>query len=232
MSVPKKKMQVVENKLTPPELRRRIQALSGTIGQQYRELANHLDEVLTRRLFADWGFESFNRYLTDEVKISVRGGYYSIQVARRLREAGVTDAEAKDVPWTGLKEVANVIDPANKAKWLAAAKQTPTRELAQQVRRETGGEVRHAVHFSLAEDQYENWERALKKARKATGSDKVPWLVDCICMAFNSEGFDERGEALSHWLKEIERVYGVEVQIVQPVTAVPKAKKGARRVGT
>lgn len=216
-------------RLAPPELRKRIRVLSESIGQQYRELARHLDEVLTRKLYADWGFESFNQYLIDEVKISVRGGYYSIQVARRLREAGVTEAEAEKVSWSNLKEVATVIDKTNKKKWLAEARTTPARELAQKVRKESGGEIRHAIHFTLAEVQNDNWERALAKAKKMTGSDKIPWLVDILAMEFNAGGFDERGEALSHWIKELERVYNVKVLLVDK--NLPNAEKVLKELG-
>jgi hypothetical protein len=67
------------------------------------------------------------------------------------------------------------------------------------------------LRIPLYKDQWENVQVALKKAEKITGSDKQPWLLDCIALAFNSEAFSTKEESLEVLCKRIERVFGVDI---------------------
>jgi len=63
----------------------------------------------------------------------------------------------------------------------------------------------------LFKDQWENAQIALKKAETVTGSKKLPWLMDCIFMAFNAEGFSKKEQALDEMCRRIERVFSVDI---------------------
>jgi hypothetical protein len=67
------------------------------------------------------------------------------------------------------------------------------------------------LSIPLYKDQWENAQLALKKAQNITGSDKKPWLMDCIFTAFLSEGFSTKEEALEVMCQRIERAFSVNL---------------------
>lgn len=67
------------------------------------------------------------------------------------------------------------------------------------------------LSIPLYKDQWENAQLALKKAQNITGSDKKPWLLDCIFTAFLSEGFSTKEEALEIMCQRIERAFSVNI---------------------
>lgn len=69
----------------------------------------------------------------------------------------------------------------------------------------------YTEHISLYKDQYETEQLALQKAKNITGSDKRPWLFDCIFTSFLSEGFSTKEDALEAMCQRIERVFSVRI---------------------
>ena len=76
----------------------------------------------------------------------------------------------------------------------------------------------YTLRIPLYKDQWENVQVALKKAERITGSDKQPWLLDCIALAFNSEAFSTKEESLEVLCKRIERVFGVDIIALHSTT--------------
>lgn len=76
---------------------------------------------------------------------------------------------------------------------------------------EMPGDDMFTLRVTLMKDQWENAQIALKKAKTITGSEKLPWLLDCIFMAFNSEGFSKKEQALDEMCRRIERVFNVDI---------------------
>jgi len=67
------------------------------------------------------------------------------------------------------------------------------------------------LHVPLYKDQWANAQLALKKAENVTGSDKIPWLMDCIFTNFLSEGFSTKEQALEVMCQRIERAFSVKL---------------------
>jgi hypothetical protein len=77
--------------------------------------------------------------------------------------------------------------------------------------KQTAPEEVQIFRVGLFKDQWENLQVALKKAEAITGSDKTPWLLDCICLSFNSEAFTDKDGGLDEVCRRVERVFGVKL---------------------
>lgn len=80
--------------------------------------------------------------------------------------------------------------------------------------KQTGVPEVFTFRVGLFADQHNNWTAALDKAKRITGSDKVPHLVDCIALAFNSEVFEEKTTAVEVLLQRVERAFGIKILAV------------------
>lgn len=76
---------------------------------------------------------------------------------------------------------------------------------------QTAPEEVYNLHVPLYKPQWENAQLALKKAENITGSDKMPWLMDCIFTSFLSEGFSTKEQALETLCQRIEQVFSVRI---------------------
>jgi len=72
-------------------------------------------------------------------------------------------------------------------------------------------EVIHMFRCGLPEPMWNVWQNAMQKAREITGSDKEPWLMECIAQAFLAECLNGREDLLNTLLSRVEEAYGVKV---------------------
>jgi len=207
--------------MTPGQIREKVKELSGEIGKRYAEIGEFLLEISDRALYKDWGYDNLDDYMVSEVKIAARTGYYAMSVVKNFKQAGVPTSAWLGIDWTKAREVSRVVTKENANKLLERAKKADVRTLEVEVRdiqnqrREEVGkeplEKFYTVKLFLAEQQYNNWNRAMESAHKATGSSKPAFWADCMAMEFLARGFDERGDALQYWISELERVYNVKL---------------------
>jgi hypothetical protein len=75
----------------------------------------------------------------------------------------------------------------------------------------TPKEVIHMFRAGLPEPIWNVWQNALQKAKEITGSDKEPWLMECIAQAFLAECLTGREDLLNTLLSRIETAYEVKI---------------------
>lgn len=191
-------------------------------------------------VYRNWGFQDFDEYCERELGFRARKGYYLMGAYRQIDRGKLPKDTIKRLGWSKAALLAplaesGVIDENNGEKWVekvADKSSTEVRAMVKHARDKSSGNARggsssssssrattgstspeELYHFkvSLFKDQHENLQTALAKAKTITGSDKMPWLVDCIAMAFNSECYSEHTDALDETLKRVERVFGVKL---------------------
>jgi len=191
-------------------------------------------------VYKNWGFQDFDEYCERELGFRARKGYYLMGAYRQIDRGKLPKDTIKRLDWSKAALLAplaesGVIDENNGEKWVekvADKSSTEVRAMVKHAKDKSSGGARggsssasssratagatspeELYHFkvSLFKDQYENLQTAIAKARTITGSDKMPWIIDCIAMAFNSECYSEQSDALDETLKRVERVFGVKL---------------------
>jgi hypothetical protein len=153
------------------------------------------DGIITKQNVGKW-LKKIEDKNFDEVRQIAHLAQIKAQERRKDRE----DAEARKAPKAG-------VDAGSKATKAKSKVSKTTTTVSEQV----SPEEIYNLHVPLFKDQWENAQIALKKAEVITGSHKLPWLMDCIFMAFNAEGFNKREQALDEMCRRIERVFSVDI---------------------
>ena len=76
-------------------------------------------------------------------------------------------------------------------------------------------ETVHVFRVGLPTEQWNVWQNALQKAKEITGSDKDPWLMECIAQSFLAECLNGREDLLETLLSRIETAYAVKILAVR-----------------
>jgi len=187
-------------------------------------------------VYRSWGFQTFAAYCEQELGFKERKANHLALIYAQTEEGPFPKKWAEQVGWSKMSLLAplaakGIITEGNVKPWMERVEKSSfadLTEIAKKARekaekkkakqegleipsREEVPESIHVIRIPLYDDQWENWNIALDKARKITGSDKLPWLIDCIAMAFNSEGFDTRKEGLDEVCRRVERVFRVKL---------------------
>lgn len=200
--------------LDPNELRKRIKAVAEEMQGSEMNLALLLEQASIRKLYKDWGYDSFEEYVSDDLGMDGRKCYYLISIVEQFRKSNTPIEVLERIGWTKSRAIAPMLTGPDGPKWVERAGRTPRSELEKQVQEAKGGEVFHTMHFRLAEEQFEVVQEALAVAKIKAKSDKPGHLLTCLAMDFLSNITDERGQALEWWVKKLEQVYSARVFIV------------------
>jgi hypothetical protein len=190
-----------------------------------------------KQLWKHWGFASFDEYCEREMGFRQRKGYHLLSIYKQCISGPIPKAEFEKIGWSKASILAplissGVITEENVHRWVEKANEKTYDELRAMTKlakakseekakedEEKGvvGSVARVpeevipVRIPFFRDQYENYKVALKKAEKITGSDKVPWLMDCICMHFNSEVCTTKEDSLHALCSRLEEVFSVDI---------------------
>lgn len=206
-----------DNLLSSTHVRSRMKELTAQVNQSNAEMAMCLEQILTRDLHKEWGYETFEQYVQAETHLQARQAYNYVSTLRRARMAGISEKTLKELPWGGLRVAANSLsedDPEKNKELIEKIKTMPTMELQRALDKAKGGEEWHTVHVRLSDDQFKSYKEAIERAEKATGSNKEGWLLDVICMDYKANEYENRGQALDAWIQRFENNYGVTVVIL------------------
>ena len=219
------------------EIRKRLNELRGSVEAGYFEMGKLLHDVKekvteeNKPLWKVWGFDTFDRYCEEELGFRERKGHYLLSIYKNTVEGPLTQEAVEVLGWSKasiLAPLANdgIITGENAKKWMDKAKDSTFEELRSMTRlarkksekksdgggdKQTAPEEVQIFRVGLFKDQWENLQVALKKAEAITGSDKTPWLLDCICLSFNSEAFTDKDGGLDEVCRRVERVFGVKL---------------------
>ena len=81
-------------------------------------------------------------------------------------------------------------------------------------------ETIHRITIGLYDEQFKNYERAMRAASALAESDKTGHLLDMICLEFNAQYASKEGgdrlKAIKRYVAMMERVFGVRVIVIDP----------------
>jgi len=192
-------------------------------------------------VYHSWGYKSFDDYCQRELGFHQRKGYYLIEAHHKIAAGLLPQSVFKEIGFAKTIALSplideGILDKSNASKWIEDTKTKNLEEVKGMVKLKTNEaqsskttttkttttrtskssakspEPVHIYRVALYDEQWENLQTALAKARTLTESNKQSdtWLVDCIAMAFNSEAFNSKTEALDEILKRVERVFSVK----------------------
>lgn len=184
------------------------------------------DHAKTKR---ELGYETFDLWVAEKLKFERRKAYYLVSIWASLHvKAKLTKRKIEEMGWTKAKELQGLVkydklNAENADEWIEKANTMPTEELKAAVKKKTHpGQVVEIIKrftIGLFEEQFKNWEAALETARKLTGSDKTPHLIDVICLEFNANHVKEREDKevlLNRLCASIEENFEVKVIVIDP----------------
>jgi hypothetical protein len=195
-------------------------------------------------------FKNVEEYFDVELGIGKRKGYYLIQIYKTfVVDLALPKDVLKDLEWSKVKELTKVINSSNWQDLLATIKDMTVKQVIDYVKSLKSGGTAPATtaapadstapapveddkvktitfSFRLHPAQAENLKKALELAQKMTGSDSNNNLIDLICTDFQAAAVgmtDESGamyEKLDFQIRNIERVYGVKLEVKSVDTSV------------
>jgi hypothetical protein len=115
---------------SPAEIRERVKVLKGVTERCYMRLAHDLWKCYHRQLYVDFGYDTFDDYVADEVGISrdrahkLRRIYAILHLKCEIPTREIEEAERGRV-----ELILSVVDRTNARDWLTRAKTLPYRSL-------------------------------------------------------------------------------------------------------
>ena len=190
-----------------------------------------------KQLWSYWGFASFDEYCEREMGFRQRKGYHLLSIYKQCVSGPIPKADFEEIGWSKASILAplvssGVITGENVHRWMDKAKEKTYDELRAMTKlAKTKSEEKanedsangvegsaakvpeeiHIVRIPLYKDQFENYQVAMKKAETITGSDKTAWLMDCICLHFNSEACTTKTDSLDVLCRRLEQVFSVKI---------------------
>jgi len=184
-------------------------------------------------LYQVWGYATFDDYAESELGMKRGKAYYLAQIWGELHvRAQIPEAKIAEIDWSHSKELAPLakvggVTVKNVDDWVRKAKIQPVHQFAQEVKSAKAAHVSgtanppetvHRITVGLYDEQFKNYEKAMKLAGKLAESDKTGHLWDMICLEFNAQyaGKDsgDRSKALKRYVAMMERVFGVRVIVI------------------
>lgn len=161
-----------------------------------------LGALLSRVQGEEWfgEHESFKDYVEVEHGFSYRKAAYLVSSYEACVAADVKWFEVEGIGWAKLKEIASVITPKNKAKWLKLAESLTLSELTEKVRaskkgRKGDGEADSdttadvtPLKFLMHEDALGTVQQALTKAKQEGGTEHDNVALEYVAAAYLSAG--------------------------------------------
>jgi hypothetical protein len=156
-------------------------------------------------------YASFREYIEQVHGLQYRTALYYVGIYNALVENKIAWDSVKDVGWTKLKEIADVITPENVDQWVELAKSQTVLQLIDSVKAakkaaasqgETTAQVQEGAAvtvttktFKVHEDQKKNIELAIEKAKKDSGTAVDTVALDFICLDFLAGNAKASGKA-------------------------------------
>jgi len=216
--------------------RKRVIDIRTTIDRSRWDLAEALNEIHDASLFQNWGYPTWDRYISDEVKMNVRTSQYLCSMYvhfMHLVGADMTEEERtkmvnqiRDIGWTKIRCLVGVCTPDDYEDWFEKARNLTSSELESEAKREivvrNGGdpdEVPKTKTFSakMAEEQFEIVAQACELAGKALESKKKSHQISMICQSWIADNMgkgDNSGQHRERMLRRIAAVWDVDLVVV------------------
>jgi len=118
----------------PEEIRKRLRASKKAIDEEYIRMGRDLYQVYHRRLFLDWGHDTFDDFAENEVKISrKRAERVRLIFTHFVKECGLKPSELSVLGYTCANELRGATDQSNVRQRVKAAKDLSWRALRRKI---------------------------------------------------------------------------------------------------
>jgi len=200
----------LDNRIVPADgtedyadIRRRILDSRERIDLARWDIAGDLYKVHDSSLFQNWGYFSFDEYVSVELSMSVRTAHYLtsvyhcfyIELSKDMDEEQhkAVMERVNAIGWTKARSLVGVVNGKNVNEWLDRAEGIGSIELEGETKRElvrlAGGnpddvEKMKNVSMRVSEEQHEIIFSALSLAKTVAESDKRGNLLTLICQDY------------------------------------------------
>jgi len=184
--------------------------------------------------YTAYGYADFKAFCEGELEMSERKGYYLLGVVKETANGALSEDRVRSMPWTKVTLLAEaskkkVLTDANAEAWYSKAESLSYRDLRKsldsalsskvktvQKKTTSSGEEINIVRVGLFNDQYENWQLALQKAKVMTNSDSESHLTDTIATCFLSDCYDSKRDSVATVCARFERSFGIKIVAIDP----------------
>lgn len=185
--------------MTDGEALPRLAASHDSVDYNYLEMGGILSRIQEEKWWAQWGFPSFNEFVTQTLAFKPRKALYLLTIYNDLVDCAVPWATIKDVSWSKLKEISSVLTKENAEEWAKKASELTILQLQEVVAKykegnleKSGVEAEVSVTVSLAfkvhPDQKETILQAVDKAKQEASTDVPAVALEAICMHYLAGG--------------------------------------------
>ncbi len=170
------------------------ETLEDSIEFSYFRLGGILARIHTEQWYTEEGFEKFPEFVESRFGIKRSKAFHLIGIYNGLLESGVPWAEVKDVGWSKLKELVNVMTQKNVKGWVKRAKDMTVMQLIAYIKEqnstdggkgsETEAKKISSMTFKVHDDQKELINNALDKAKSEAGTEFPAVALEAISMDY------------------------------------------------
>lgn len=239
-----------EEQLTLAEstaVRGRLAEVKETIDKSYLEMGKLLYQTMHRKLYLDWGYDSFKAYCDGELRFKERKAKYLASIWKTVKvNLGLPDDKVEGIEWTKLQEATKVMDEDNAEDLLEEVRDMTYEQVKNKVREvqaekareerlqsgsnDDGDEdvVEKLERFSiqLFEGQKATVEDAIACAERVTGSDKRCHLLATVALEYLSHHLEgDRDARLGTMIDRLERAFNTTLIEVKDKRAALELKK-------
>lgn len=192
-----------------------------------------LYEIHKKDFWRDWGYPTFDDYISRELEFKTRKAYYLIGLYEKfVVELGLPLETLAKVPWSKAKEIVSIITKENAEEMIRKISVLSLEDIKAYVKLAKGGKPKNneivSKSFKMTKEQSETVETALRVAGDLTGSTLPGQLLELICADFLSGKAselepDQIFTDIANHIKVIEQAYGVKLEIKETNSdAIPK----------
>ena len=155
---------------SPSDIRERIPRLKALVERCYMHLARDLWTAYHRKLYVNWGFETFDDYVKTEVGISKDYAYRMRRIfSVFVLKCGIKPSELDVIGRSKAQILLPVIDKSNAKGWISTAKLLPYNELVEKVHEIRKKKKKAAVAPTEPDNPLPNGDQPIRLAKNSTG---------------------------------------------------------------
>lgn len=186
------------DEMAEEEVLKAVPLLVDTIEKNYFQLGGALSLIQSNSWHTNHGFENLRQYVESECGMEYRKAMYLISIYNSLTSSGVEWTKVKDLGWSKLKEIANIITTENVDEWVEVIKDMQVFQIREYIKIKTAGTTAgdngesaaneakklSTMTFKVHEDQKQSIREALDKNKHESGTEFDTVALENICIDY------------------------------------------------
>lgn len=165
----------------------------------YFQLGGYLSAINAHEWYKTQGYENLKTFVEGHFGFAYRKAMYLISIYDHLIQAEIEWELVKDIGWSKLKELAEILTKDNVASWVEKAKVMTVLQLNAEVAKAKAGTLVtggtpdtstpvSTMTFKVHQDQKDTIQMALEKAMKEADTKYPAVALEGICMGYVNGG--------------------------------------------